>query len=130
MQEQPIRAFFVDLLLTPVRRPRPALALLFLFVLCIAPAALVPQAGIALAQSGFDVDPNDQAGDRSLHVNGEQSETHGPAMRIDRDAETGDRIMHVAPRPEARQNPDVLIGPLLISPEITMPGPRKPHKRQ
>lgn len=125
-----MRAFLADLVLAPGRRPRPALALLFLFALCIASAALISQAGIAQAQKGFAADPNEQGEDRSLRVGGEQSEPYGPAMRIDRDAETGDRIMHVAPRPEVQQNPDLLIGPLLISPEITMPGQRKPHKRQ
>ncbi len=122
--------FLALIFLAPARRPRPAAILLALLSLCIASAALAPQAGIALAQDGFAIDQDAQTKDRTLRVGGEQSETHGPAMRIDRDAETGDRIMHIAPLPEDQQEPDVLIGPLLITPEITLPGPRKPHKRQ
>lgn len=106
-----------------------------LLVLWIAPALVAPQTGLALAQNqtgaqDFGIERDDATGDRTMRVGGVQSRQEARTMRLERDAQTGDRIMHVAPSAEKQQEQDALVGPLLITPEIKLPMPRKPHKGQ
>lgn len=51
----------------------------------------------------------------------------GSGMYIGRNPGSGDHVIHVVPPPEKEQQRDVIIGPLLITPEITWPNPKNPR---
>ncbi|HDQ40085.1 MAG TPA: hypothetical protein ENN39_03535 [Desulfonatronum sp.] len=85
---------------------------------------------IAQARDTLVIDQDKQTGDRVIQAVPSDKVPQETETGIGRDQETGDRVMRVAPSPTRRQDEDVLIGPVFISPEITWPDQRTPRKRQ
>lgn len=70
-----------------------------------------------------------RTGDRVIMISPSR-DNEDSTMIIHREPDTGDLVIHLAPPQEQKQDPDVHIGPLFISPEITWPDRRKPLKQR
>lgn len=83
---------------------------------------------VAQSKAPLAIGRDERTGDRMITVSPPTPGSKDSTTVIKRDQPTGDQVMHVAPPPEQPQEQDVFIGPLLITPEVTWPDPRKPGK--
>ncbi|WP_158269757.1 hypothetical protein [Desulfonatronum sp. SC1] len=85
---------------------------------------------LAQAAGGTYIGTDERSGDSVIRVGPSGESKPGTRMYMDRNPgpgdALGDRVIHVVPPPEEKQETEVLFGPLLITPEITWPGNTKP----
>lgn len=98
---------------------------------------------LAHAAGGAFIGTDERSGDSVIRVGPPGESKPGTRMYMDRNpgpgGDFGDRVFHVVPPPEEKQETEVHFGPLLITPEITWPennwpgmikpDPRVPHGR-
>ncbi|SMP76552.1 hypothetical protein SAMN06295888_12426 [Desulfonatronum zhilinae] len=87
---------------------------------------------LAQAAGGAYIGTDERSGDSVIRVGPSGEAKPGTRMYMDRNpgpgGDLGDRVIHVVPPPEEKQETEVLFGPLLITPEITWPGSTKPDR--
>lgn len=119
-------------------RHRQGLKVPFAALLATALACLVPLlAAVSWAkdarapvsgQEMFIFSKDSQVVDRVITVLPPDAHGDDSTMIIRREPGTDDQIIHVVPPREEKQEPDIILGPLFITPKITWPDQRKPHK--
>ncbi len=81
---------------------------------------------IVQVQDTLVIDRDEQTGDRVIQTVPSGMSAGEAGVEIRQEQDVGDRVIHVRPRPGREQNTDVLIGPVIISPEITLPDHPRP----
>jgi hypothetical protein len=110
---------------------------MLLFVLALlaeVPSSALPGPGffpadgriIVQVQDTLVIDRDEQTGDRVIQVVPPSKSAGEAGVEIRQEQDAGDRVFHVRPRHGREQNTDVLIGPVIISPEITLPDHPRP----